>query len=56
MIRADESMTIGENMFLAVHPGYVRSGSAFWLCDNVLVRSDGASPPLHGIEQKIFEV
>ena len=56
LVRADESMTIEENMLLAVHPAYVRDGTALWLCDNVLIGSDGASAPLHGIEQKIFEV
>lgn len=56
LVRADESMSIEAGMLIALHPMYVRDGAAHWICDNVLIGPDGASAPLHGIEQKVFEV
>ncbi|MDT3446856.1 MULTISPECIES: M24 family metallopeptidase [unclassified Pseudofrankia] len=56
LIRSDEPMLIEQGMFLAVHPFYVHGGAALLLCDYVLIGSDGASAPLHGVEQKVFEV
>lgn len=56
LVRADETMGLADGMLLALHPMYVQSGTAYWVCDNVFVESDGASKPLHGVEQKVFEV
>ena len=55
LVRSDESMTLAAGMVLALHPMYVHAGDAYWVCDNVLIGPDGASAPLHGVEQRIFE-
>jgi Xaa-Pro aminopeptidase len=56
LVRADESMTIEPGMLIALHPMWVHSDTAQWLCDNVFIDSEGASAPLHGVEQKVFVV
>jgi len=55
LIRADETMTLTENMNLAVHPGY-ETGTLFAvICDNYLVEASGPSRCLHKTPKKIFE-
>jgi Xaa-Pro aminopeptidase len=56
LVRSDEPMSLAAGMLIALHPMYVHAGAAHWVCDNVFVEPDGPSPPLHGIEQKVFEV
>lgn len=55
LVRSDESMTLAAGMMIALHPMYVHAGTAYWVCDNLMIGPDGAGPPLHGIEQKVFE-
>jgi Xaa-Pro aminopeptidase len=56
LVRADETMSLAENMNLAVHPGY--ETDAIWavICDNYLVEAGGPSECLHKTEKKIFEL
>jgi Xaa-Pro aminopeptidase len=56
LVRADESMRLADGMLIALHPMYVHDGTAYWVCDNVLIGENGASAPLHGVEQKVFEL
>ena len=56
LVRADESMAIAAGMLIALHPMYVHEQTAYWVCDNVFVDEGGAAAPLHGVEQKVFEV
>ncbi|HTX11697.1 MAG TPA: M24 family metallopeptidase [Solirubrobacteraceae bacterium] len=56
LVRSDEPMELAEGMLLALHPMYVHRGAVLWVCDNVFVEAGGVSPPLHGVEQKVFEV
>lgn len=56
LVRSDETMTLAAGMVIALHPMYVREGTAYWVCDNVLLGPDGASEPLHGVPQQIFEI
>ena len=56
LVRSDETMTLAENMNLAVHPGY-ETGSLFAvICDNYLVEAGGPSKCLHKTPKRIFEV
>jgi Xaa-Pro aminopeptidase len=56
LVRADETMTLAENMNLAVHPGY-ETGSLFAvICDNYLVEPTGPSACLHRTPKRIFEI
>ena len=56
LVRADETMTLAENMNLAVHPGY--ETDAIWavICDNYLLEANGPGECLHKTEKKIFEL
>ena len=56
LVRADETMSLAENMNLAVHPGYETDAVWAVICDNYLVEADGVSECLHRTEKKIFEV
>lgn len=56
LVRSDESMALAEGMLLALHPMYVHQGAVYWVCDNVFVQDGGVGEPLHGVEQKVFEV
>jgi Xaa-Pro aminopeptidase len=56
LVRSDESMRLAEGMLLALHPMYVHQGAVYWVCDNVFVQDGGVTEPLHGVEQKVFEI
>jgi len=56
LVRADETMTLAENMNLAVHPGYETNTLFAVICDNYLVEAGGASECLHKTPKRIFEI
>ncbi len=56
LVRADETMTLAENMNLAVHPGYETDAIFAVICDNYLVEASGPSECLHKTEKKVFEL
>jgi Xaa-Pro aminopeptidase len=56
LVRADETMTLAENMNLAVHPGYETETLFAVICDNYLVQGNGASECLHKTPKRIFEI
>jgi Xaa-Pro aminopeptidase len=56
LVRADETMSLAENMNLAVHPGYETDSIWAVICDNYLVEANGPSECLHRTEKKIFEL
>jgi Xaa-Pro aminopeptidase len=56
LVRADENMRLSDGMLMALHPLWFHDGTAIWVCDNVFIGPDGATEPLHGVEQKVFEV
>jgi Xaa-Pro aminopeptidase len=56
LVRADEPLSLAAGTLIALHPMYVHAGTAHWICDNVFIGPDGPSPPLHDLEQKVFEV
>jgi Xaa-Pro aminopeptidase len=56
LMRFDETMTLEENMNLAVHPGYQTASLFAVICDNYLIGRDGPSECPHRTEKKVFEV
>jgi len=56
LVRDDETMRLDDGMLLALHPMYVQGDTVYWVCDNVFVQDGGVSEPLHGVEQKVFEL
>jgi Xaa-Pro aminopeptidase len=56
MLRDDETIPIGADMCIAVHPGFPTKTNFVFICDNFLTRADGTAEHIHATEQKIFEV
>ena len=56
LIRDDETMTVAENMNIAVHPSFSTPRAFAAICDNFLVARDGPHERLHRTPQKIFEI
>jgi len=56
LVRFDESMPIGTNMYFALHPAFSTERTYSWACDNFLLNSEGAVERLHQTPQIIFEV
>jgi hypothetical protein len=56
LIRYDETMPIGMNMYFALHPAFSTERTYSWACDNFLIDSQGAVARLHQTPQIIFEV
>ncbi|MGP0093205.1 MAG: M24 family metallopeptidase [Xanthobacteraceae bacterium] len=56
LVRADETMTLEENMNLAVHPGYETDSLFAVICDNYLVGATGPSDCLHKTAKQVFEI
>jgi Xaa-Pro aminopeptidase len=56
LVRADETMSLAENMSLAVHPGYETGAVWAVICDNYLVEANGPGECLHRTEKKVFEL
>ena len=56
LLRADETMTLAQNMNLAVHPGYETQSIFAVICDNYLVGADGPGDCLHATPKQVFEL
>lgn len=56
LVRFDETMTLEQNMCLAVHPGYETPEIFAVICDNYMIEADGPGACLHATEKRIFEV
>jgi Xaa-Pro aminopeptidase len=56
LIRFDESMLIGRNMYFALHPAFSTERTYSWACDNFLLNSAGDIERLHQTPRIIFEV
>jgi Xaa-Pro aminopeptidase len=56
LIRFDETMPIGKNMYFALHPAFSTERTYSWACDNFLLDSSGTVERLHQLPQTIFEV
>jgi Xaa-Pro aminopeptidase len=56
LVRDDETMALAAGQVIALHPTYVHAGTFHWVCDNVIIGPEGAGEPLHGVDQRIFEV
>jgi len=56
LLRADETMKLAANMNMAVHPGFYTKTNFAFICDNFLIKPDGAVEHLHKSEQKIWEL
>jgi len=56
LIRFDESMPVGTNMYFALHPAFSTQRTYSWACDNFLLNSAGQVERLHLTPQIIFEV
>ena len=56
LIRADETMAIGENMNFAVHPGFEKPSLFAVICDNYLIGKNGPGECLHQTDKKVFEL
>ena len=56
LIRFDETMPIGTNMYFALHPAFSTERTYSWACDNFLLNSEGTVERLHKTPQIIFEV
>ena len=56
LIRADETMTLEANMFLACHPAIATPSIFAFICDNYIVRASGPAERVHATPQILFEV
>jgi Xaa-Pro aminopeptidase len=56
LLRSDETMPLAANMNMAVHPGFFKPTNFAFICDNFLIKPDGAVEHLHKAEQKIWEL
>ena len=56
LLRADETMTIEEDMNLAVHPGYETESIFAVICDNYIVEAGGPGACLHRTPKQVFEL
>ena len=56
LLRSDETMPLAANMNMAVHPGFFTKTNFVFICDNFLIKGDGAVEHLHKSEQKIWEL
>jgi Xaa-Pro aminopeptidase len=56
LVRYDETMAIGRDMVVALHPTYVTERTYSWICDNFLIGERGVVERLHKLPQKIFEI
>jgi Xaa-Pro aminopeptidase len=56
LLRADETMTIEEDMNLAVHPGYETDSIFAVICDNYIVEAGGPGACLHRTPKQVFEL
>jgi Xaa-Pro aminopeptidase len=56
LIRDDETMKLGANMNITVHPTVGSDRVWVWVCDNYLVTESGVSECLHKCPQEIFSL
>jgi Xaa-Pro aminopeptidase len=56
LIRHDESMSIGGDMNIGIHPVVSNERMFMTVCDNFLVRRDGSSERLHATPSEIIEL
>src|SRR5271166_821986 len=56
LLRTDETMTIEEDMNLAVHPGYETASIFAVICDNYFIGSSGPGACLHTTPKQVFEL
>jgi len=56
LLRNDETIPIGADMCVAVHPGFPAKTNFVFICDNFLIHPDGAVEHMHKAEQKIYEL
>jgi Xaa-Pro aminopeptidase len=56
LVRHDEQMRLGADMFLACHPGYTSPSLFCFICDNYFVGRDGPSECVHRTPKQIFEL
>lgn len=55
-VRSDETMLLGANMNLSIHPTFAGGGRFATICDNILIAQDGAGEFLHQTPKEIFEL
>ena len=56
LVRFDETLPVGKDMIVSLHPTYVTDRTYSWVCDNFLIGEHGVSERLHRLPQKIFEL
>jgi Xaa-Pro aminopeptidase len=56
LVRSDESMKIGKNMNIGLHPAIARKDIFVTSCDNYLIGADGKVERLHKLPRKIYEL
>lgn len=56
LIRADETMSIEENMSIVVHPGIANERMFSVICDNYIIGANGPGDCLHQTAKQIFEI
>jgi len=56
LIRHDESMTLGPNMNIGMHPSWSNARLFVTVCDNFLIGPDGAVERLHKTPREIIEL
>jgi Xaa-Pro aminopeptidase len=56
LVRFDETMPIGANMYFALHPAFSMERTYSWACDNFLLNSEGQVERLHRLPRKLFEL
>lgn len=56
LIRQDETMPIGPNMNIGIHPRYESETAFVTVCDNFLTHEDGNTERLHKTPREIFEL
>ncbi len=56
LIRHDETMSIGGDMNIGIHPVVSNERMFMTVCDNFLVRADGSAERMHRTPRRIFEL
>ena len=56
LVRSDETMSIGADMNIGIHPSFASERLFVTVCDNFLTRADGSVERLHATPQEIFEL
>jgi len=56
LVRVDETMTVRENVYFALHPAFSTARGYSWICDNFLLAAGGGVERLHRCPQELFEL